>query len=548
MRPRTTLTAVFASLALMTPLSGSPSSAATSPPPVAVTSGQAPEAALGQASTVADTQRIRWHRCQDFVLQIFEAECGRVSVPLDYSKPGGRQISLAVSRVRHDPDVEYQGVMLVNPGGPGGSGRIFSILSGFMPAGSGAGYDWIGFDPRGVGASKPRLSCIPSFLHGDRPPYTPLNKTILRKNLHRAQAYADACKRDRPELIKHLRTRDSARDMHRIGAALGAKRINYYGYSYGTYLGQVYATMFPNGVRRMVLDSNVDPRKVWYQANLNQDKAFEAVVQRWFDWIARYRSTYHLGRTGYAVEKKFYREKAQLTRRPANGVLGPAEWTDAFTTVAYSQGSWPRSARIFANFVHKGKAGAAIRAWRNYATPGDDNLFAVYNAVECSDAPWPRKWSVWKRDNERIAQFAPFFTWANAWFNAACRVWPVKAGKPVRVDGHGVRALLLGETLDAATPFRGSLEVRNRFDKSSLVAIQGGTTHAANPFASSRCTLNIIASYLKRGALPDRRTGRRADATCKPLPEPQPVGPRSPTAKAASEASALLERWLHWGP
>ena len=94
--------------------------------------------------------------------------------------------------------------------------------------------------------------------------------------------------------------------MDSIRKALGEKQINFYGFSYGTYLGQVYATLFPNQVRRMVLDGDVDPTRVWYAANLDQDVAFDKNIKIYFDWVAKYDAIYHLGTTGEAVEKRYY--------------------------------------------------------------------------------------------------------------------------------------------------------------------------------------------------------------------------------------------------
>jgi pimeloyl-ACP methyl ester carboxylesterase len=467
--------------------------------------------------------QVRWGRCRDRALRAAGGQCANVAVPLDYGHPGGRMIRIAVSRIRHTVSrARYQGVMLVNPGGPGGSGLGLATVGQVMPAGSGRFYDWIGFDPRGVGASEPALSCRPSYFHRDRPPYIPRTTAILSTWLRRAQSYADSCQAAAPALLQHMRTTDVVRDMNRIRAALRAPRINYYGYSYGTYLGQVFATMFPGRVRRMVLDSNVNPTRVWYQANLDQGPAFERVIQRWFGWIARHHRAYRLGRTRFAVQRHFYRAEQALVRRPAGGVVGPSEWDDAFLVPAYAAVTWPDYAEVFAGWVHRREARPLIRAYRLFDTPGDDNLFAVYNAVQCSDAAWPRRWSRWSRDNWRLHRVAPFLTWGNVWFNAACRVWPVQPGRSVRVDGHRVRALLLGETLDPATPFSGSLEVRARFPRSSLVATRGGTTHAGSPTLSGRCVNARIAAYLREGRLPARRPGRRADVACRPLPVPEP--------------------------
>jgi len=119
---------------------------------------------------VAGIGSITWGTCDDETLVEFGAECGFLSVPLDYSRPAGPKVKLALSRMRHTvPDDQYQGIMLANPGGPGASGLIFAILGLFVPNGVGEAYDWIGFDPRGVGASLPSLHCNPTYSAGPRP-------------------------------------------------------------------------------------------------------------------------------------------------------------------------------------------------------------------------------------------------------------------------------------------------------------------------------------------------------------------------------------------
>src|SRR5205823_4365056 len=186
------------------------------------------------------TGSINWGTCSDSTLRQAHAQCGFLQVPLDYGNPAGPTISLAVSRVPHStPDSRYQGVMLVNPGGPGGSGLDLSTLGQFVPNNAGASYDWIGFDPRGVGSSKPALSCDPNYEGPDRPNYVPTTRALEQTWLQRSEGYARACGRSGGALLSHMTTIDSAKDMESIRAALGASQINYYGFSYGTYLGQV---------------------------------------------------------------------------------------------------------------------------------------------------------------------------------------------------------------------------------------------------------------------------------------------------------------------
>jgi pimeloyl-ACP methyl ester carboxylesterase len=479
-----------------------------------------------------DVARITFGACDDPGLTGAGVECGFLSVPLDYDRPHGTKIQLAVSRVKHKvPDSQYQGVMLVNPGGPGGSGLGLAILGQFVPNHAGDAYDWIGFDPRGVGSSKPALSCDPNYFSGNRPDYVPRTKALLSTWLARSKGYATACGKNNGALLDHMTTVDAVKDMDRIRAGLGRRQINFYGFSYGTYLGQVYSTLFPERVRRMVLDSNVDSRRVWYQANLDQDIAFEANIKIWFGWVAKFDSVYHLGTTEEAVEKLWYQEQKALTGHPAGGVVGPDEWNDIFLLAGYYQITWLDLGRTFADWVHNRDPKPLIDQYVSADGPGNDNGFAVYAAVQCSDAHWPGLEKT-LRDNRATYQKAPFETWGNAWFNAPCLYWPATSHTPVRVDGEDVGGILLiDETLDAATPFEGSLEVRRRFPHASLIAEPGGTTHAGSLFGNA-CVDDQIADYLATGKLPKRLHGDRADALCDPLPQPDPTA--SPAAAAAT--------------
>ena len=354
--------------------------------------------------------------------------------------------------------------MLVNPGGPGGSGLIYSVLGAFVPGDVGSTYDWIGFDPRGVGDSVPALSCDPDYTAGPRPPYDPTTLRIEFAWLVKSAKYAIDCARNGGFLLGHLKTTDTVADMDAIRQSLGADKMNFYGFSYGTYLGQVYATLHPDLVRRMVLDSNVDPRTVWYQANLDQDPAFEITINKFFDWVALHDDAYHLGTTGADVSAKYYAALNSLAANP-QGQLGASEWADAFLGAGYVQFLWPDTAAAFTAFVNNGDPGPATDLYLGQDTPGDDNGYAMYLATECTDARWPRNWLTWhRRQHPRRSRPHPFLTWANAWFNAPCAFWFAPSGQPVNVDGSAVPGiLLLDETLDAATPFPGSLEVRQRF-------------------------------------------------------------------------------------
>jgi pimeloyl-ACP methyl ester carboxylesterase len=462
-----------------------------------------------------------WTACDDPDLQEAGAQCTFVSAPLDYGNSTGTQIKLAVSRILHKTP-QSQGIMVVNPGGPGGSGLSLVTVGASVPKGAGDAYDWIGFDPRGVGASLPRLQCDGNIFAGPRPEYVPTTPAQEQFWLQRMKDYTAKCAANGP-ILQHMTTIDSARDMETIRAALGENKLNYYGFSYGTYLGQVYSSLFPQRVRRMVFDSTVDPRNVWYKTQITQELAFDRNMKLFFGWMATYDNVYHLGATGDIVEKRWYDEQAKLGTAPAGGVVGPADFTDIFLNAAYRQRYWTDLANTFATWANDRNPSELVAWYDAVASVGDDNLLAVYSAVQCTDNAWPSNWQTWKNDAWATHEKAPFDTWGNTWFSAPCLTWPAPAQRPATIDGTRVPGILIvGETLDAATPFPGSIEVRRLYPRASLIALPGGTTHTSS-LRGNACVDDRIADYLLTGALPARKAGNQADLECAPLPLPDPT-------------------------
>ena len=242
---------------------------------------QAGSAAGAAGATAAAFQAapVAWRRCRDHDLRQAKAQCGYLVVPLDHANPAGPTIQLAVSRILHTKG-PYRGAAFVNPGGPGGSALQYSRLGGSIPHGVGKTYDWYGMDPRGVGASIPALSCDPKYSNTQHRPYQPTTTAILGYWLAKTEAYAAACGTSAAkDLLPHLRTTDNVADFESLRTSIGQSQVTYYGFSYGTYIGQVWATLHPASLKAMVLDGVVDPGRVWYQANLDQDYAFAERLQ-----------------------------------------------------------------------------------------------------------------------------------------------------------------------------------------------------------------------------------------------------------------------------
>jgi pimeloyl-ACP methyl ester carboxylesterase len=461
---------------------------------------------------------LTWSACADPGLE--GLECASLQVPLDHKNPAGSQITLALSRVAHTGTTGYQGVLLVNPGGPGGTGRSFAArVANGLPDNLKATYDVIGFDPRGVGGSSPALSCDADYFAPVRPDYVPTTLALESTWRAKAASYAASCGKKYGSLLDHMKTTDAAQDMDDIRVALGQDQINYYGASYGTYLGAVYATTFPTHVRRMVLDSNVKPSGVWYNDNLAQDVAFENNFNALFAWIAKYDSVYHLGTTQQAVRTYFLNLRKQLAQTPAQGVVGGDELIDTYLVAGYIDlGSyWPYLANALAQFK-AGNSQPLVDAFNLLGATPDDNGYAVYNAVQCSDTQWPTNWNKWRFDNWALYAFGvQVETWGNAWYNAPCVTWPAKAGKPVKIgSATNIPPILLFQaTNDAATPYPGGVEMNKLLTGSRLVVEQGGRTHGVVERGNA-CIDDKFEAFLKNGTLPANMTN------CPRLPEPVP--------------------------
>ncbi|MEU9733491.1 alpha/beta hydrolase [Streptomyces sp. NPDC048002] len=496
------------------------------------------EANAPRAGAAAPAAKLSWKKCGTTAYPTLQ--CASLEVPLDHADPRGRKITLALSRVPHTAK-KYQGPLLVNPGGPGGSGlTLAGFVASSLPAKVAAQYDVIGFDPRGVGKSKPALDCLPGHFNPVRPDSVPSTPALERANLERARSFAKACGDKYADVLPYINTVSAVRDMDWIRRAVGAERINYFGYSYGTYLGAVYARLFPERVRRLVLDSVVDPTGVWYDANLAQDHAFNDRHLAFMAWVARHDAAYGMGTDPARIEERWYAMRAELAQRPAGGRVGPSELEETFLPGGYYNGYWPYLAEAFAAYVNEGESDPLVDAYDNFAAvdASGDNGYSVYTSVQCRDARWSRDWRQWRADNWAVYRKAPFLTWSNAWYNAPCAFWPTKSLKPVNVANAELPpVLLLQATGDAATPYEGAVMVNRLLRGSSLVVEEGGQNHGVS-LSGNACLDGYLARYLTDGTVP--RGSGEADAVCEALPDPEPAAAKSASTSRGSTLHGLL--------
>ncbi|GLX47408.1 peptidase [Streptomyces hygroscopicus subsp. hygroscopicus] len=484
----------------------------------------------GVPAQAAAPAPLTWKKCA--TADYPTLQCASLEVPLDHTNPSGRRITLALSRVPHTARTS-EGPLLVNPGGPGGSGlTLAGFVASALPKDVAARYDVVGFDPRGVGRSSPALDCAPGHFKPVRPDTVPDTPALEQANLERARSFAADCGKRYGDVLPYMDTVSAAQDVDAIRAALGAPRISYFGYSYGTYLGAVYAKLHPDRVRRLVLDSVVDPTGVWYADNLGQERAFDDRHRALMAWIAKYDATYRLGKDPAKVEAEWYAMRTALARKPAGGRVGAAELEDTFIPGGYYDGYWPALAEAFAAYAHDKDTEPLVEAYDDLAgadTSGD-NGYSVYTAVQCGDTAWPRDWARWRQDAWAVYAKSPFMAWNNAWYNAPCVFWPTgRTQRPDVANDKLPPALLFQATDDAATPYAGGVAAHRLLAGSRLVVEEGGGNHGIT-LSGNACLDRYLSAYLADGTLP--RGSGPADAVCAKSPDPTP-----PSSKAASPSA-----------
>lgn len=453
-------------------------------------------------------------------------QCANLDVPLDYSKPDGEKVQILVSKLPAKDPAKRRGILLTNPGGPGGPGVAFAGgLSKKLPGEVLDSYDLIGFDTRNDAHSTP-ITCVDPATYWKNPLPDPDAASSRELNWKRAEQYAAGCQERAGKYLPHLTTPNNARDMDQIRAALGEEKTSYLGYSYGTYLGAVYGQLFPNRVDRMILDSSVNPdtKNVWYQDNLGQDVPGQARLNQFFEWVAKYDQIYHLGTTGQDVQAAWTQIRDELRKQP-HDKLGAFELLQMSFSNMYGEKTWMPFAQALSDFRNNKDDKKLIEQVKVMDQDGE-NENAIYNAVECADAPWPADQKRWEQDSKALEDKAPMAAWYNSWGVSPCAKWKAPSQQPLKITGAGLPGVLMfNSTLDPATPYAGALVMHESLPTSKLVTEEGAGKHGVYASAGNADADRIGTDYLVRGILPEQDSNIPAH----PLPDPtkpKPAGAR----------------------
>ncbi|GLF97118.1 alpha/beta hydrolase [Streptomyces yaizuensis] len=492
----------------------------------------APATTTASASTAEaplkryESQKPQWKRCGEETPARFQ--CATVEVPLDYKRPGGPRIDVEISRLRTSVPDKRRGVLLFNPGGPGGSGLGEPLLfARDLPRSVLERYDLIGFDPRGLGRSSP-LDC---GLTGQEKAHflSPYKPETEQRDIAVTRSIADKCRAGEGDRLPHITTRNTARDMDIVRAVLGEKKISYVGVSYGTYLGAVYTQMFPRRADRFVLDSAVDPKRGWRKMMQVWSEEAGPAFTRWSEWTARRGTVHDLGDTPAEVRRTFWELVRTADRKPIT--LHGQKWDgDAIRMLRPYFFDVKEAAERIAQ-LRRASLGLPAGPPRPVETgPETPGSIETTWSVICGDddKAWPRDTARYRadaiRDKARYPLFGDFTSSVKP-----CAFWG-KSAEPVTEVDNRVPSLILQNEWDSQTPYSTGLDMHKALKGSRLVSVKGGEGHGIYNWAPNPCAVKVANTYLATGELPkrnvtcvavddqtSRRSGPAADRAPKPV-------------------------------
>lgn len=444
-------------------------------------------------------------------------ECGTLQVPLDYKNPGGRKITVAVSRIPAADPSHRRGALLLNPGGPGGAGiDLPSQFATLMPQSVLDQYDLVGFDPRGIGQSTP-VSCGLTAAEAQQA-LVPLTQN---NNFNDTTAFmktvANKCAATSGDLMPYITTNNTARDMDLIRQGLGEQKISYFAYSYGTYLGSVYASMYPQRTDRFALDSNVDAKWVWREQFRSWKLADYIRFPDFAKYLAANDATYHLGSSEGQINAKYFELLNKVRTNPVTyqGVtINDTMFRELSFSVLYNDANFPLGAAIWQtadgqlpSSLQKQDISSLQTTSQTTADVPVDNGAASALAIVCGDAAWSRSPLQYKQELATDKLLFPKFgeLGSNIW---PCAYWhsqPQEPLTPITSSGP-TNILMIQNQRDPATPYVGALETRALLgNRARFVSVdQGG--HAVAYLAANQCATNTVNTYLATGTLPTHDT------------------------------------------
>ncbi|MFB6839934.1 alpha/beta hydrolase [Streptomyces sp. NPDC056361] len=470
------------------------------------------------------TQHVDWHACAlgagdeiGKALDVAGAACADITVPLDYANPDGRTLTVAVSRLKATDTAHRIGALLLNDGGPAGPSLHMPLAKAQVMGDVASRYDLIGMDPRFVGRSTP-LDCgwgtgsaLVRSAGGNRAAY--------RDEVALARELAARCERTQGDVLPYVTTRNTARDMDVIRGALGERALSYLGYSYGSYLGQVYTQLFPGRTDRMVLDG-VNTAQHYSQTLLRgAEAANEAALRAWASWAAARHATYGLGATRGEVLATVRHILDAAAQEPLR--IGTTYRLDEHVLPAFFVGGLgsdldqrradlAETVSVLARAADREpvEPSEALTGQMEFLLTGAGSApSSQMTAIICGDVAERRGVGTYWRAVEKSRDHYPL---AGPLANniTPCEFWdrPIEAPTVLTND---VPALLVNATGDPRTLYSGAQAVRKQWPSSRLLTVEGARQHGLYGEYGNGCVDDLVNAYLRTGRLPAQ------DHTCR---------------------------------
>ena len=456
------------------------------------------------------SQTPSWTLCENNVFQ-----CATVTVPVDWDKPDGETFQLALIRKFTNNAI---GSLVLNPGGPGASGVDF-LANNWEDIGTSDlrnAYTFVSFDPRGVSRSA-KVTCLDSkgtdeLLYGSNDAKIGSEKELklLREDL---KEFIDACEKNTGPVLGELDTVSAAKDLDVIRGALGESKLDYLGFSYGTFLGTTYASLFPEKVGRFVLDGAVDPRVSDSQQSINQLAGFDLALNNYLadcvknDVDCPFRGG--LASAKAEVKKFLLSMETKSMKTTSDRKLTLSSATTGLILALYSDTYWPYLTQAFSE-AFEGDGSMFIRLADVYNDRQEDGSYSGNSleaniAINCLDSRASAKPADMAKQNERLLAVSPIL--GRYWQNGAltCENWPYPvAEKPKSYSAAGAPTILvIGTTGDPATPFQQSVDLAHEVLKDGFLITFKGEGHTAYG-RSNQCVSSAVDGFLIEGKVPSK--------------------------------------------
>ena len=440
-------------------------------------------------------------------------QCADAKAPLDWKDPSKGDVTLALVMHPASDASKRLGSLLVNPGGPGASGYDFvkDSLSFAVSDKLQAQYDVVGFDPRGVGRSS-AISCLTdserdSYLY-DILPGERGSQQWLDAYTASSTDFANKCDEKSGQLLPQVDTVSAARDLDLLRATLGDSKLNYFGYSYGTFLGSTYADLYPQNVGRVVLDGALDPTSTNFDVSMGQAVGFENALRAYMTDCLTGSSCPFTGTTddGMAKIGQLIDQVDKSPIRASDGrELGSSSLLTAIIYPLYDSTAWSYLSNMFSD-VMSGKADYAMQFADGYnGRKADgtysDNSTEAFMAINCLDYSYTTDPTVEAKQNADLVAAAPTIGPWWSYGDISCSVWPDKTTRtPHAVTAEGAAPIIVvGTTGDPATPYTWAENLAAQLSSGRLVTYVG-EGHTA--YGTSTCVKGIVDEYFLTGAVP----------------------------------------------